>query len=1166
MELLTVNIRDRDLEVVGRVHCVVGWDGKLGAKREEAVVAAVDDFNPFLATEDVVKEDRQPPPKKKTVEEYSMGVLPQDTVLELKYRIHLVTGHAAYTQHLYCEDGAIGYRIVTGSQYWVGPIESGGENIEGMPIDMQLANTRDAHVVVDEERQTVREMVSAHGTEYSMIILDDWLVRVPTDEYQRELVYYGMVLKYWPMLTQAAYQGMGDADWRAQFTELIMKRAYLLDQLPILTPLVDMEELKELVGRDKKDDKKGDKTSDNKFILWMHSVTVDGRGEARIHIPELFTHLHTMPGLPIIQYRTQRYRATRILRAPDSYVENLYAEIEKHLAHIPQESITVILDGNPLIIFTIGEMGYKLRALYSSPMSHAGIQTQLADVANPLIRQINEMGRLVFNSSSRLVEISRWTRLRDIEMELVWSGKMGSGQWSHLGEMLQRDIACQILGGTAESSTYRKGLAYQPLRMEAQNQYEWLTTRFMDVYLEQRRGVKMEWIHRLVDVVVRVYGIAEVNIEEWRRYVMYVLGELSAIKVTAQETVKGMVNVQALKSKDPVLFAGKSDDDVVYSRICQKSHQPVAYTDDEWARYKLENGETGKAGTKYWNFTTEQPMWYTCPTDKYPYLSFITGRHKQGYCLPCCKKTPAKLNVQSCLNKVNGTTDSGEVQTSASPDRYVYNYGKQLVPGRLGHLPDIISKYLQYITISNTKTAPTKLKRGRPTVESTDAIRRRGYYIVGVEQHWLSWQWIGALHAVSAALGRAPELLLPANMTQYLLIDNPVESSEEINRQIMEIPQQWGFQTILVEANGEDIYVERLGARELPAIVIFRRAAKETAFGNQWEYYPIMEINELVYFRDGSVETSIYGPEHEFLHFITELVDQRGIDLTAIVGLEVMGQGATMLKYKYGGQVGYLPLVDGMKYEKVPHLTRMPRSDISITAKNLHTLLTQLKLTWTVRIEYKDMSIGVETAIGWCYHYPIKGQVARGIWGEAHTITRYDPDEIMGAVAKQKSKPSLYDKSTKPAEERVYESVLLHILDHLDRERDGKLRGALLNGEMGALLPDEQIRVQGILQMGLAPAEERHVLDSMVFTADHHTMHHLLELHGPALRAQLLKLLKSVACPHPGYTQTEILDLLVADFSNPNKRKYFSEGIYIRSHLVHRDQLQAAEWERLYIL
>jgi len=227
------------------------------------------------------------------------------------------------------------------------------------------------------------------------------------------------------------------------------------------------------------------------------------------------------------------------------------------------------------------------------------------------------------------------------------------------------------------------------------------------------QGRLVTFTHRTTDVKIEVQGIKETEFKYFYHYIISFLFNSEKIvhskgqpkeEVTIPSIKPGAkVNtLRLLKARDPEAFIFKKfGSDVVYSRICQKDHQPIPFSPDEVKMLPAE--ERGRA-VKFWNYTTETDMYYLCRRGKFPYLNFITGQHPKNYCLACCKKTPAYTMTtgrpqnkkdrmyKSCID----THEYVEQDEESGTSRYVMIYGKDLYVGRIGKLPDTIQQYLLY--------------------------------------------------------------------------------------------------------------------------------------------------------------------------------------------------------------------------------------------------------------------------------------------------------------------------------------------------------------------------------------------------------------------------------------------------------------------------------------
>ena len=186
-------------------------------------------------------------------------------------------------------------------------------------------------------------------------------------------------------------------------------------------------------------------------------------------------------------------------------------------------------------------------------------------------------------------------------------------------------------------------------------------------------------------------------------------------------------SLKNLKEFDPVLYNFKRyyKTENVYSKICQKPYQPVIL--DKHVYKKLDNAQKART-VKYWNFTTNSDTYYLCPNHKYPYVKFITKRHPQDFCIPCCKKSVISSNKKDPKRVIHDICLKShkymkEERTITLGSRYIMSYGKDVEPGRLSRLPEDSLEPLFYETYSVDEKG----------VDS-ECATTDGYYLYGVSQ------------------------------------------------------------------------------------------------------------------------------------------------------------------------------------------------------------------------------------------------------------------------------------------------------------------------------------------------------------------------------------------------------------------------------------------------
>ena len=153
----------------------------------------------------------------------------------------------------------------------------------------------------------------------------------------------------------------------------------------------------------------------------------------------------------------------------------------------------------------------------------------------------------------------------------------------------------------------------------------------------------------------------------------------------------GRHRLRRLQAVDPDLFNLKRHGAAtVYSRICQIQYQPLAFSPEE---ARLLSAKERQNLTKLHNFTTGQHSYYSCPSKTAPNLNFITGKHPQGYCLPCCAKSQPSPNSPRGITAAR-CRDAGRADTAAITRRRVMTFGRELEIGRLAVPPADVAAVL----------------------------------------------------------------------------------------------------------------------------------------------------------------------------------------------------------------------------------------------------------------------------------------------------------------------------------------------------------------------------------------------------------------------------------------------------------------------------------------
>lgn len=196
-----------------------------------------------------------------------------------------------------------------------------------------------------------------------------------------------------------------------------------------------------------------------------------------------------------------------------------------------------------------------------------------------------------------------------------------------------------------------------------------------------------EIVNKFSQIDVLIHNISE---EDFKNFYYFIIYHFSLIQ--PETSNEKMNNLRLLRTIDPKNYnLPKQEENLVYATICQKPKQPQPLRKDEdlskYAKDRL---------LKYWNFTKEEPMYYFCPNNAYPYPGFSVGYHKDGNCLVCCRKKKVVDGNQSKIYAECMKNHRYFPESSKNPIGYTVIFGKTLEPGRIGYLPDLVNKFIVY--------------------------------------------------------------------------------------------------------------------------------------------------------------------------------------------------------------------------------------------------------------------------------------------------------------------------------------------------------------------------------------------------------------------------------------------------------------------------------------
>jgi hypothetical protein len=742
---------------------------KIGFERK------IEDLKPVKQVKEAQtkKKTKQHKHESRVIKEFS--IYPEDRINEFKDKIALVSKIAPYKQHLYAyiDETVVPmrYKLITDNNVIVdvNKIFAEVNHVLDIPIDINLFQNKDTLTVEAYDMfTTMRDMYKNFGiTEYYMISVDEFFQpnikilqeTIRNDSYQFQLLYYGLVVKLWPMMTPDVFQKyiLAPHEMRDTFPDLMIpsERKYVSERDIIdykYRLLSDAEHgYKKFPGFKKyspqlsigdRANRNGDMSMSIKSAVLESIATI---GLSKLNIRNLFNQLHITHHIPLIKVRLMLNNQSLVLTKIEKPslnendprgIQRVYDKIKYRLQINTNNSILLVIRipeklfrqsdlENNYLVFVITDGGhYTVKSSWGDEvqMEFQTVYKIIEAAINPTIGIINKFGHTIFEGVNHLPFIQpNNTKFSSLNLNIIWHRTTTQSEFQSVIAYLRDDMMSGIIKSSeivdqpgSVNFAIAKGITeYDPTLIEKNmvlwNYYEYLSNskvkqRWNSLF---ERGRQVSIMHRTSDIKIEVIDIREKEFEQFYQYIVSFLYRTETkLKKSPKSTEESGVKknmLKILKSRDPDLYVFKRyGSDVVYSRICQKDHQPIPYTETE---YKALPDAKRKKVVKYWNFTNKSPMWYLCPNTKYPHLSFITGQHPRDYCLPCCKKMASSEEEDSdtvstkkshVYNTCIDTHVYNDIEETTIASRYIMNYGKPVEIGRISHLPDMLDKYLLY--------------------------------------------------------------------------------------------------------------------------------------------------------------------------------------------------------------------------------------------------------------------------------------------------------------------------------------------------------------------------------------------------------------------------------------------------------------------------------------
>lgn len=668
-----------------------------GATTEGELVLTESDLAALGLSSRPTKEPKHAPASKDTGSYFAhtVQVWPFDRLSEVREKIYVATGIPPYRQHIFCDTtDYVMYRVMLHGLYNVDIRDTASSMmVGGVPVDKYMVNNKEAIRI--EAFDVFRTADTLHWPlmvvdlgsiiRHNQVALQDSM----KDAYQRQLIYWGFVAKFWPMFCFQCF-----VDYFDNEDDLLLKYPGFYKPLSTLIPLIKKE------------------------TYLLRSLPPPGAPRT---LPMTVTKAHAFIKYPLqpVSLRAMFDKFTLSKRCPAMH---LHAEhqgcrylIKKTYMTQPAQFPAVKYtrrDSYLIIALTVDRATQTWLKVHSNgscsihcewhedkQMQIEGIQEFMIGL-NPVIELINAAGAKIEPITKHNLQFGSMT------CSVYWKRTMHTKAFKLVADSWADYITAGILAykgaGTDKLEyVFMKFIhVFDPTVVEKilrasnniilSNFYAYLSTEAIQTkWMQHYEGRKMTMVHRATDVRFDVQDIHADEFANFYRCLVSFCKQAERI-MTTQSIAKSpsTQKLRALKEQDPVLFNFAAVERNVksvntYSVACQKPMQPI-----------IHDKEVPKS-TKYWNFSQNKPVYYTCPNPKYPRFGFIKDIHPDHLCVPCCYKETSDMSdkktqrVAYCLkNKcAPGATPSAILV-------HVLDYGKLAEPGRHTKLPLSLRKLL----------------------------------------------------------------------------------------------------------------------------------------------------------------------------------------------------------------------------------------------------------------------------------------------------------------------------------------------------------------------------------------------------------------------------------------------------------------------------------------
>lgn len=650
----------------------------------------------------------------------NMVVFLEDTMLDLKNKISIITGIPVYRQYLFQKDPnetihstQHKVRIFEDTEY---PIDETKDDTEfyGFKIDGTLVNNSENITTFTNEMTTMLDALIFD--ELYLWDLDFYkkalnIEQVLDNKYQIKMFYNGIIRKYFPML------------------DLPMLVLYLSDEESLYSqyPLINqpMNFIKDKYEyQQKKLVKMYNKTEEySKFIRdklefyishFSYASIKNNYPDNYINIRNVLDVLKTNENILLIsahiKIKDNKYRINKFYANSDPYIQESVEYVDSDQEILLEDKLYIYykteLNGyfNLFTISSNGDYSGAIAINKKKMLFKDAIETDSL-IINPIIDTINNQGGEIFNSNYGKIlkfDINNIRLFDHIEIEIHYQENIDVDKFKKFGDIIDEYSKYGLI--TRRDNIHQKTSNNHILKLvkgTSRNVESFSlkkNTEVSDYYIALRDiNINKIWNDRYSGRIFNIYNeysrmilyidnIDSISFVSGLRVIALLLDELNDIKdVKKTNEKKEFKTKKKMEELDPDLYTVDFKGNKKYARVCQKKFRPK----NVYQEHELTESDKKKPTIhKFKSYTTGEPLYYECPNNLQD-LSFTIDIHPKDYCVPRCRQKGSEGKKGTMVNTLCYTQESvssKDLGENTSKLRHPIKFGKTLDVRRISHL------------------------------------------------------------------------------------------------------------------------------------------------------------------------------------------------------------------------------------------------------------------------------------------------------------------------------------------------------------------------------------------------------------------------------------------------------------------------------------------------